>query len=158
MLRLPAAAVALLFAAAPGAWAKDAPAGPLWNKVCGANGPCAVEQFVVALPQKAVMVHVQFSTTDKPEQTRLLLQVPLGVLLPPGVTLSIDGSAPIALPFERCTPQGCVVSAVLDKTALAKFTGGKVLTVHYVLTEKATRDFPVKLDGLAAGLHSLSQH
>ena len=140
--------------------AKDTDA-PLWNKSCGkdAGGKevCVVEQFAIAMPQKAVMLHVVFAPSDKADQTRMALTAPLGVLLAPGVSLSVDGSKPIPLPFERCDRQGCLVQAVLDKTALEKFTKGKVLTVRYAPSEKGPLDIPIRLDGLADALKSLSK-
>ncbi len=142
------------------AQAKDAEA-PLWSKSCGkdAGGKpvCVVEQFAIAMPQKAVMLHIVFAPSDKADQTQMALTTPLGVALGPDVTLSVDGSKPIALPFERCSGQGCLAQAVLDKAALEKFTKGKALTVRYALPENGPLDIPIRLDGLADALKSLSK-
>lgn len=139
----------------------DEAQAPLWNKVCnkdaGGQAACAVEQFALAMPQKSVMAHVRFFLSGKADQTVITLQAPLGVLLPPGLNLSVDGSKPITLPFERCSGDGCAAVAVLDKAALAKFTGGKILTVSYTVAEKKSMDIPFKLDGLASALQSLSK-
>lgn len=147
----------LLGASMP-AGAADAPAA-LWNKSCGkdANGTqsCVVEQFAVAMPQKSVVAQIRFFRTPKPEQTGMALTAPLGVLLPPGLSLSVDGSKPIILPFDRCVGQGCEAVAVLDKAALAKFSGGKILTVRYTVQDNKGVDIPIKLEGLSAALLSL---
>jgi invasion protein IalB len=137
------------------------PTPPLWNKTCGkdASGQsvCVVEQFVLTMPQKAVVLHIRFSLSDKKDQTRMMLTAPLGILLPPGVSLSIDESKPITLPFERCTSEGCESGAVLDKDALDKFEKGKTLIVRYAPSRQGAADIPVKLEGLTNALKSLSK-
>lgn len=149
----------LLFGLSHLACAAEA-AAPLWNKTCskdaGGKASCVVEQFALAMPQKSVVAHIRFAATEKKDQARMMLTVPLGVLLASGLSLSVDGSKPIVLPFERCTGQGCESSAVLDKTALAKFSQGKALVLRYTVSEQAGMDVPIKLDGLAAALQSLS--
>lgn len=133
----------------------------LWNKVCGKDAGggqiCAVEQFAMVMPQKMVVLRAAFFRTNKPDQMKLNLTAPLGILLPPGLSLSVDGSQPITLPFERCSQGGCDASAVLDKTALAKFEKGKLLAVRYTPTEKGAVEFPIKLDGLSGALKLLSE-
>ncbi len=87
----------------------------------------------------------------------MVLTAPLGVLLAPGLRLTVDGAAPIVLPFERCGRQGCDASAVLDQTARTRFEKGKTLMVRYAVSDKAAQDIPIKLDGLADALASLSK-
>ncbi len=157
--RFLAAAALSLFLGSPHAAGAAEAAPSFWNKVCdkGADGKgaCAIEQFALAMPQKTVMAHIRFARTEKPDQMRMTLVAPLGVLLAPGLTLSVDGSPPIGLPFERCSAQGCGVSAVLDKSALTKFFQGKTLVVRYTVSGQAGVDVPIKLDGLAGALQSL---
>jgi invasion protein IalB len=155
-----AALVALLLGAPHLARAAES-AEPLWHKSCSKDvdgrPSCVVEQFAVAMPQKTVMLHIRFAAAANPDQTRMMLTTPLGVLLQPGLTLSVDGSKPIALPFERCSGQGCEASAVLDKGALAKFVGGKALVVRYAVSDKAGTDVPMRLEGLEDALKSLAK-
>lgn len=75
----------------------------------------------------------------------------------PGLTVALDGAAPIALPFERCGERGCDVTAVLDKVAVEKIVKGKTLLVHYVVSDTASADIPVRLEGLKDALSTLSQ-
>lgn len=152
--------LALLLGVAPAGRAADKPE-PLWHKRCApsADGApaCTVEQFAVAMPQHVVLLHVRFSLVAKGDQARMVVTAPLGVLLPPGLTLSIDGGQAIALPFERCTGQGCEATAMLDESALAKFAGGKTLTVRYAVSETRSEDIPIRLQGFSDALKSLSK-
>jgi len=153
-------AIAVLLGLTHAASAKETET-PLWNKTCGKDTSgqeiCVVEQFAVVMPQKAVVLRIRFAPVENREQMRMMVTASLGIRLPPGLTLSVDGSKPIILPFERCTGEGCDAAAVLEKDALATFTHGKTLTVRYVVSEQAGADIPIKLDGLAAALHSLSR-
>lgn len=132
---------------------------PLWKKNCGKDEAgkthCVVEQYAIAMPQKVSLMRVRFGKIGKDDQLGLSLSAPLGVQLPPGLTLSMDGAKPIALPFERCDAQGCLAQAVLDKSAGEKFAKGKTLVVHYVLSEKQPLDVPIRLEGLAEALKGL---
>ena len=132
---------------------------PFWKKNCGQDetgkSHCVVEQYAIAMPQKVPVMRVRFGKIGKDDQLGLSLNTPLGVQLIPGLSLSMDGAKPIALPFERCDAQGCIAQAVLDKSAGDKFAKGKTLVVHYVLNEKQPLDVPIRLEGLAEALKGL---
>lgn len=146
---------AVLVGIAP-VYAADAPA-PLWSKTCGKGGGCLVEQFVSRQADKTVLLHIRFDLQGGDGNARMALDAPLGVFLPPGMQLSVDGSKPIVLPYERCTGSGCQALAVLDKAALDKIQAGKTLNVHCATSEKAGIDLPVNLDGLAKAIKSLKE-
>ena len=153
-------AIAVLLGLTHAAPAKESDT-PLWNKTCGKDTSgqeiCVVEQFAVAMPQKAVVLRIRFAPVENREQMRMMVTAPLGIRLPPGLTLNVDGGQATGLPFERCSGEGCDAVAVLDKSALEMFTHGKTLSVRYVVSEQAGVDIPIKLDGMAAALHSLSR-
>ena len=156
-LRFPLVAAAILSAAQ--AFAADK-SEPLWHKACGKEGDkgsCYVEQFAIVQPQNQPVLHIRFDLQGGDGKGRLIATVPVGVLLPPGLRLSVDGAPAIALPFERCDGQGCFAVAVLDKAALEKFQKGERLIVQYTVSEKVAPAIPIKLEGLADALKSLSK-
>jgi len=132
------------------AGAADAP-GP-WRKSCEA-ARCAVEQFGLAEGNKPVL-RVLFEN-DQGGRAKISALAPLGISLRAGLDLIVDNATPIKLPFERCTVQGCEVSAILDQAALDSFVKGTTLTVRYAPTDALTASVPLKLEGLAAALNSL---
>jgi len=155
-LLLPALASLFVVSAAQAA---DKPEPP-WHKTCAKQGDtlsCFVEQFALAQPKNVPVLRVGFDLQGGEGKARMVVTVPLGVLLAPGLQLTVDGSKPIALPFERCAASGCEATAVLDTAALAKFETGKTLTVRYAVTDKASADIPITLTGLADALASLSK-
>lgn len=126
--------------AAPAAPA-EAPAAPAaapaagapaqnWLKVCDplADGKkaCIMRQVVLNNGQFLG----SFVLRDDPGQESRLLAVaavPLGVLLPFGLTWQIDGGKPVRVPFMLCDPQACATQLVINEayvTSLKK--GGKL--------------------------------
>jgi invasion protein IalB len=138
----------------------DEPAASQWTKTCGKDGNgqpiCIVEQTVLAMPQKALVLHIAFAR-GAGGMGRFEVRAPLGVILPPGISLSVDGGKSTQLPFQRCSAQGCDADATLDKTALDIFLKGKVLLAHYTVNDKQGFDISIKLDGLPAAFATLSQ-
>lgn len=162
-----AGAAGILLAAGPAAPAADSsvslvplppPPPLLWQKQCdqtAAEHPCWVEQFAIAMPNKVVVAHVRFDI-QQGGKTGIIVFAPLGVALIPGLQLILDGGKPIALPYERCSAEGCDASAVLDQEAVEKFEQGKILTVRYAVADAKTTDIPIRLEGLTAALGFLS--
>ncbi|MBB6250351.1 invasion associated locus B family protein [Nitrospirillum iridis] len=135
------------------------PAGPPWAKNCAkdANGAdvCFVEQFAIANPGNAIVLHVQIGYIATDGKPVLVITVPLGTPVQSGLQLTLDGAKPIALPLTLCQPGGCIASANLDQDVLKQFTTGKVLMVRYAKPDKTAMDVPVQLAGLAPALQSL---
>jgi invasion protein IalB len=61
----------------------------------------------------------------------MIILLPLGISLPPGVELRIDGGAEIAAHVERCERQGCQVEMLLKPDLLARLKGGSQATVDF---------------------------
>jgi invasion protein IalB len=131
-------------------------ANPLWEKACDGTGRCWVEQFAISMPDRLVALHIRFD--QRPDgAVGMAVAAPLGVALRPGQSLALDGAAPISLPFERCGERGCDAIAVLDKVAVEKIMKSKSLLVHYVVSDTASADIPVRLEGLKDALTTLSR-
>ncbi len=135
-------------------------AEPLWTRECAkassGSDACFVQQFVVALPQKTVLLRVMFSYLGKENRPHMQLTVPLGVVLPAGLKLAIDGQPSITIPLQVCHSGGCESTADIDAQALDQFRKGKIASVRYQTTEGEQDDLPVKLDGLAATLKAVA--
>lgn len=101
-----------------------------WLKVCDPleNGQkaCIMRQIVVANGQFLG----SFLLRDDPGQESRLLAVaavPLGVLLPFGLTWQIDGGKPIRVPFMLCDPQSCATQLVINEAYVTSLKRGGVL-------------------------------
>jgi invasion protein IalB len=116
---------------------------------------CALIQNVTAEDQPNVGLSViVLKTADK--QVRLLrVLAPLGVLLPNGLGLNIDGGKIGRVPFVRCLPNGCVAEVILDDALIGKLQTGKSAIFVVFRTPEEGVGIPVSLNGFADGFKQL---
>jgi invasion protein IalB len=121
-----------------------------WLKVCdpleSGQKACIMRQIVVANGQFLG----SFLLRDDPGQESRLLAVaavPLGVLLPFGLTWQIDGGKPIRVPFMLCDPQSCATQLVINEAYIDSLKKGGVLR----LTAKNRQNEDLVIDINLAG-------
>lgn len=140
--------------AAPAAGA-DASGKPQqnWLKVCDplpdGQKACIMRQVVLANGQFLG----SFLLRDDPGQESRLLAVaavPLGVLLPFGLTWQIDGSKPVRVPYMLCDPTSCATQLVINEQYVASLKRGSVLK----LTAKNRQNEDLTIDITLAGFTS----
>ena len=121
------------------------------------QGGCFIFQNLVLREggQRVLQFAVGYvATTDEPIA---LLSLPLGISLPPGVTIRIGDGEPTRVIVERCEPNGCRAGLKLKPALLRQLNEGTQLTVPFHDAERRPIDVPLSLDGFAAGLRSLRE-
>jgi|SRR5690554_6380939 len=161
--RLPAVAGLLLLAALPaGAQERGTVKATYgaWSIVCdtppGASSEqCAMMQNVVAedRPEVGLSVVVLRTADNKAEILRVL--APLGVLLPNGLGLNVDGKDIGRAYFVRCFQDGCYAEVILEEQLLNTLKTGKSATFIVFQTPEEGIGIPVALDGFAEGFAAL---
>ena len=84
-------------------------------------------------------------------QAAFVAMLPLGVNIPTGATLRIDGQQPIPLRLEFCTRMGCRAVTLLDDATLAALQGATALTVRF------SPGFPGKLASIRLSPKGLAE-
>ena len=104
-----------------------------WLKICDpeqdGKRACIMRQVVVTQNKQFLG---SFLLRDDPGQESRLLAVaavPLGVLLPFGVTWQIDGGKPIRVPYMLCDPQSCATQLVVNEAYVNSLKKGGKLTL-----------------------------
>jgi invasion protein IalB len=94
-----------------------------------AHEQCAVVLSVVDQERpNLILVVIVLNTADR--KARLMRVIaPLGVLLPPGVSLRIDNADAGRLSFLQCLPNGCVAQLAMDQNLVDKLKNGKTATL-----------------------------
>jgi invasion protein IalB len=163
-------AYAVLFAsltgALPAAAQQPAPSGSVrsthgaWSIICdtpaGATAEqCAMMQNVVAedRPEIGLSVVVLRTADNKAEILRVL--APLGVLLPNGLGLNVDGKDIGRAYFVRCFQDGCYAEVILEQPLLDTFRNGKAATFIVFQTPEEGIGIPVELNGFGEGFAAL---
>lgn len=143
-------------AAAPDANAATAAAGPAsqnWLKVCDplpdGQQACIMRQVVLANGQFLG----SFLLRDDPGQESRLLAVaavPLGVLLPFGLTWQIDGAKPIRVPYMLCDPTSCATQLVINEQYVNSLKKGNTLKLTAKNRQNQDLTIEITLAGFTA--------
>lgn len=89
--------------------------------------------------------------------TMMRILAPIGVYLPTGVALEIDGGAVGRFPFMRCLPQICMAFGEAGTQTLDKFRKGTA--ANFIIYEAPGIGMPIKvsLNGFAAAYTALGK-
>ena len=120
-----------------------------------ASEQCAIVLSVVDQDRpNLLLVVIVLNTADR--KTRLMRVIaPLGVLLPPGVSLRIDDTDAGRLSFLQCLPNGCVAQLALDDALLGKLKSGKTATLGIFQTPEQGVGIQAPLAGFKEGYEQL---
>lgn len=131
-----------------------------WSIICdtppGASGEqCAMMQNVVAedRPEIGLSVVVLRTADNKAEILRVL--APLGVLLPNGLGLNVDGKDIGRAYFVRCFQDGCYAEVILEDQLLETLKSGTSATFIVFQTPEEGVGIPVDLEGFGQGYAAL---
>jgi invasion protein IalB len=141
-------------AAAPAAPAAGAtPPSNKWLKVCDplpdGQQACILRQVVLANGQFLG----SFLLRDDPGQESRLLAVaavPLGVLLPFGLTWQIDGNQPVRVPYMLCDPTSCATQLVVNEQYIASLKRGNTLKLTAKNRQNQDLVIEINLTGFTA--------
>jgi len=159
-------AIALLTVLHPNSLSAQTPDGKVrsqhgdWQIVCRPPPPgassevCAIVQSVTAEDRNNVGLTVYFQKFSDGNQV-LRVFAPLGVLLPRGLGLQIDGQEVGNLPFLRCLSLACFAQVPVDPTLVDKLSTGKSAIFIIFQTEEAGIGIPISLSGFSDALAKL---
>jgi invasion protein IalB len=124
-----------------------------WLKVCDplpdGQKACIMRQVVLANGQFLG----SFLLRDDPGQESRLLAVaavPLGVLLPFGLTWQIDGAKPIRVPYMLCDPTQCATQLVINEQYVNSLKKGSTLKLTAKNRQNQDLTIEITLAGFTA--------
>lgn len=132
-----------------------------WQYVCkppppGAkNEVCALVQSVTAEDRKNVGLTIYFQKFSTGTQV-LRVFAPVGVLLPPGIGLKVDGVDIGHAPFLRCHTFACYAQVTVEEKLIEQLKTGKTAIFIIFQTEEAGIGIPISLAGFGEGLSALN--
>jgi invasion protein IalB len=131
-----------------------------WSVICdtpaGATAEqCVMMQNVIAedRPEMGLSVVVLRTADNKAEILRVL--APLGVLLPNGLGLNVDGKDIGRAYFVRCFGDGCYAEVILEKPLLDTLKTGTSATFIVFQTPEEGIGIPVDLAGFGESFDAL---
>ncbi len=131
-----------------------------WSIICdtppGASSEqCAMMQNVVAEDRPEIGLSVVVLRTADKQAEILRVLAPLGVLLPNGLGLNIDGQNIGRAYFVRCFEDGCYAEVILEEPLLGNLSTGESATFIVFQTPEEGIGIPVELEGFREGYEAL---
>jgi invasion protein IalB len=135
-----------------------------WMVRCGratAEGPevCEMQQQATDDDGRPIMA-VAVGTVPGTSDLGLLIMLPLGILLPAGVALQVDGGAEVPLEVQRCERQGCRIERLIEPELLNRLKAGRAAKVFFGALDPQGQvqrvNVPVSLLGFTAALSQLT--
>ena len=131
-----------------------------WETRCETPPGAAYEQCAIVLsvvdqerPNLTLVVIVLNSADRKARLMRVI--APLGVLLPPGVGLRIDGEDMGHLNFLQCLANGCIAQVAMDDKLIDKLKAGKTATLGVFQTPEEGVGVLASLEGFKEAYEQL---
>jgi invasion protein IalB len=154
-------------AAAPPASAETVATHGAWQIQCSAAGAsgdqagkktCGMVQVGHSEKNPKIALSLVIVRQKQGDKDVIMMRVlvPIGVYLPTGVALEVDGGAVGRVPFTRCRPQICEALAEASPETLEKMKKGTA--ANFIIYEAPGLGFPLKisLEGFSAGLENLN--
>ncbi|MBI2799749.1 MAG: invasion associated locus B family protein [Gammaproteobacteria bacterium] len=140
--------------------AADAETYGNWTAKCeaahdGKEGGCFLLQNLVLRDGGQRVLQVAVGYVPNASEPIALLSLPLGISLPPGVSLRVSDHEPVQIPVERCEPNGCRAGLKLKDDLLRALRDSTQITVVFHDAQRHPIEVPVKLEGFAKGLDAL---
>jgi invasion protein IalB len=117
---------------------------------------CALVQSVTAEDRRNVSLTIIFLRSFSGDKRLLRVVAPLGVLLPTGLGLKIDGEDVGHAPFLKCGQVGCVAEVVADDNLVGKMQSGQNAIFIIFQTPEEGIGVPIDLTGFGDGLAQLN--
>lgn len=140
-------------ASADGA-AAATPAKASWATRCVSGGradapDCTVEQKVIVAQTRQLLAGLAVTVDHQDRKPAMMLQVPVGLYLPAGVTYQFDNGAAQKLPLQTCDQSGCYAGTPVSDDMLHELTTAQTMTVTFQGLNKQDIKVQVPIAGFA---------
>jgi invasion protein IalB len=130
------------------------PAGGGWVSKCVSESrqslvDCSMEQTVVLTNTGQLVASVLVRVPTDTRQPVMMIQVPVGLYLPAGLSLQIDDGKAQPVPLQTCDLKGCYAGMQVSPELIAALKAGKRLTMTFQNMAKTNVAVPLALDNFA---------
>lgn len=111
---------------------------------------CIMLQNLVLIGGGEPVLHFSIGLAPSGGTPTALISLPLGISLPPGVSVRIDDGKSANFPVERCEPDGCQAGMHLRDATVDQLKHGNKLEITFFDGERQPIVVEVPLAGFAA--------
>lgn len=115
---------------------------------------CVMFQRQVLDNGRTILMMTVRNDPNRPEPM-VMLQVPLGVLLQPGLSISVDDGEPVELDYALCNENGCITTFPLVDRIQDALKKGLAADVVIITADQQEVVVSVSLKGFTAALEAL---
>jgi invasion protein IalB len=134
-----------------------------WTVRCGApaeGAPEACEMMQQRLDEQGqTVLAIAVGKVPNTNDPGMLIILPLGIWLPPGVALRVDDGEEIPARIERCERRGCQVELLLEPDILTRLKAGTEVNVLFQIYDENGQPqvvgVPFSLLGFTAALNEI---
>lgn len=133
-----------------------------WTLVCetlkGAKDEfCFLTQILTVKETGKPLMRVTVSYPGNGDKALMLVTLPLGIALAPGMGFQLDDGKPRGVPFDRCLPVGCNAGLPLSPTLIEAMKKGTQIKVMFADGKGKKKVLPISLSGFTAGFASMGK-
>ena len=116
---------------------------------------CHVFQNLLGKESGKRVLHMAIGPIPGKKTLALIITTPLGILLPAGLTLRIDGKDPKRIPMQACFQKGCQAIFPLQSAWQKKLMGGNKAEVIFYNIQNKPISIQISLKGITAAVTAL---
>lgn len=116
---------------------------------------CFIFQNLVLKDSGKRLVHMAVGYLAADGKPAAVVTMPLGISLPMGADISVDGGAPESVVIERCDATGCIGALALSDGFIADLKRGREARIGFHDASRRRIAVPLSLLGFTAGFNSL---
>ena len=116
---------------------------------------CHIQQLITDKENDNPIMMVAVGYLPGLEKPTFIVTLPLGVLLPPGLSLQVDENKAIGFPYEVCDPVGCRAGFDIKDDILQQLKAGNQAKLKFANMQRKTITVPISLSGFTGGINSL---
>lgn len=153
-------ALLLLVSAGPVHAVKDGDVFKDWRAKCvTANDQtqpsCHIFQDLLQKESGKRVLHIAIGELSSQPTMAVIVTLPLGISLPPGIRIRVDQQDARQIPLQACFANGCQAAFELDKQWHKQLTAGNTAEVVFYNLHNQPISIPVSLKGISAALKAL---
>ncbi|QGM21211.1 invasion associated locus B family protein [Spiribacter sp. 2438] len=118
----------------------------------GAGESCEMYQQVSEQETGQTVLETVIGFPPGADQPVALFNLPLGMLLPPGVQLQVNDNEPIRFAVQLCVQSGCRADIVLEPELVEQMRAGSQATLTIADPQGQGVELPLSLMGFSASL------
>lgn len=131
-----------------------------WVSRCVATarqGPleCSIEQRLLMANSGQLVAAVTVRMPSDADSPVIMIQTPLGLYLPAGLTVNVDGASEQQLELQTCDASGCYAGSPLPEAMVTAMTRGQKLNLVFQNLNRQPITVSADLNGFTAALQRI---